>query len=159
MLCSYCCKFMCCFSRYIHTLAPWPCVAFRETAKQQMYKGQTGTETPHTVGFQCFLLVPPKGWLEKQLWSLRKVGSSRERLTGREVGQPKEMQKDSVKSDPHQETWAACWGRTILHPKERTKHTVHVTKDTLVPLRLDFWLKTNSLHIFNNYVMTFFFHL
>ncbi len=39
----------------ITTLTLGPCVAFRKTARQQMYKDQTGTETPHGL-FPMFLI-------------------------------------------------------------------------------------------------------
>ena len=84
-----------------------------------MHRGNADTET-HTVCSQCFLSVPPKGCLEKQLWPLGKVGRSEERLTGREVGQPKGKQQDSVKSDSHQETWLASEGEwSWILKKER----------------------------------------
>lgn len=106
-----------------------------------MYKGRTGTEiSPHTVWLQRFLLVPPKGRLQKQLGPLREVGRSQKKLAERKVGRPKQKQQDPVKSDSHQETFSGCECGVLMDPKERAKHTVHVTKDVFLLIKQCLWL-------------------
>lgn len=86
---------------------------------------------PHAV-FIKFLISDTQRLTWEAALILKEGWQAQGDAAGGKVGQPKEKQKDSVRRDPHQETWAARWGGTILNPEERTKHTVHVTKDTLL---------------------------
>lgn len=85
------------------TLAPWPYVAFRKAVHSfvSSVRHSWHSKANSRSRFDLWGPLAGRGWKGENLVS------------------QEERQQYSVKWDPHQETWAVCWGRTVVDPKER----------------------------------------
>lgn len=84
-----------------------PCVAFRRTSDTFNYNAPSSFSSWH-----------PKAVWRSRFDLLGRLAGASGGWEGKKLVKQEEKQQNSVKINPHQETWAVCRGRTVLSPEE-----------------------------------------